>query len=256
MSVSLTDIAAQRKSRTSTRRSAIFGFYEPDVRVVQRDTDTAKEVPHDAFRCYKCRGFVYRNRTTQDKSSGSELKNHANKCFGVEAVKAAMTSKDLEGTRKSVQKAQQERQTTLTGLLHKLVDKAKEVYSTIALTKAEVQAECARWCAENYRPFKIVADRAFKKLMKTGRPAAYIPHPTTVSRDTKTLFAKTRHRLAKHFKTLKSRLHIATDAWTSPNHKAFVAYTAHWEEDGRRVSTVLDFCELGEVRVSYIPVFS
>ncbi len=99
--------------------------------------------------------------------------------------------------------------------------------------------------------------------MKTGRPSTYIPHPTTVSRDTKTLFAKTRRRLAKKFQvssnygdkhlthtyqSLGCRFHLALDAWTSPNHKAFVAYTVHWEEDGERMSTVLDFRELAEVR--------
>ncbi|KAF9046075.1 hypothetical protein BDZ89DRAFT_942339, partial [Hymenopellis radicata] len=221
-------------------RSAIFGFYEPDIGLVYCDTDAGKQVPHDSFRCYKCRGWVYRNRTTQDRSSGSGLRTHANKCFSVEAVKAAMASKDLDGTRKSIQQAQQERQTTLTDLLSKLVDRGKEIYATISLIKAE-----------NYRPFKVVADRAFKKLMKTGRPSAYIPHPTTVSRDTKTLFAKTRRCLAKHFKTLQSCIQIILDAWTSPNHKAFVSYSAQWEEDGHIVSTVLDFCELGEVRLTY-----
>lgn len=49
--------------------------------------------------------------------------------------------------------------------------------------------------------------------------------------------------------TLQSRVHIALDAWSSPNHKAFVGFTAHWEENGERVSTVLDFRELAEVRL-------
>ncbi|KAF9004430.1 hypothetical protein BDZ89DRAFT_967071, partial [Hymenopellis radicata] len=227
--------------------SPLYGFYEPDVKIIRKDTDRGKDVPHETFKCCKCGTRVYRNTTTKDKSSTSGLRSHAESCFGVEAVKAARESNDLDATRDLVKKAVKHKQGVLTGLFKSLIHKGKEIYSTMPLTNAETRAECVRWCAENYRPFKVVADRAFKKLMRTGRPQTYIPHPTTVSRDTKTLFAKTRRRLAKKFKTLQSRVHIVLDAWTSPNHKAFVAYKAHWEEDGEIVSTVLDFRELGEV---------
>ena len=46
------------------------------------------------------------------------------------------------------------------------------------------------------RPFSIVKDRGFLKLMKTGRPNYYIPSPVTVSRDMKTVFIKCRQRIA------------------------------------------------------------
>ncbi len=63
-----------------------------------------------------------------------------------------------------------------------------------------ISAESVRWCAESLRPFNLFADRGFKSLMKTGRPQHYIPHPTTVSRDTKTVFARTRNRIAKYLR--------------------------------------------------------
>jgi hypothetical protein len=47
------------------------------------------------------------------------------------------------------------------------------------------------------RPFNIVADRGFQSLMKTGRPGTYIPSPSTVSRDVKRVFVKSRQRIAK-----------------------------------------------------------
>ncbi|KAF9010991.1 hypothetical protein BDZ89DRAFT_964168, partial [Hymenopellis radicata] len=231
--------------------SPMYGFYHPEPKIVYKDTDRAKNVPHEMFKCALCGHRVSRNMTTQDKSSTSGLRLHAEGCFGVEAVRAAKEGNDLKATRELVNKAGKQKQGVLTGLFKSLASKAKAVFSTIPLTTAETRAECARWCAENYRPFKIVADRAFHKLMKTGRPSTYIPHPTTVSRDTKTLFAKTRRRLAKKFKALRCRFHIALDGWTSPNHKAFVAYTVHWEEDGERMSTVLDFRELPEVRTFF-----
>ncbi|KAF9020042.1 hypothetical protein BDZ89DRAFT_903697, partial [Hymenopellis radicata] len=165
-----------------------------------------------------CGKNVYRNLTSKDKSSGHGLRLHAEKCFGVEAVKAAFEGADLQATREMVKKAGKKKQGVLTSMLQGIIAKGKEIYATMPLSNAETRAECARWCAENFRPFNVVADRAFKKLMKTGRPGTYIPHPTTVSRDTKILFAKTRRRLAKKFKGLKSRVHIVLDAWTSPNH--------------------------------------
>lgn len=58
-------------------------------------------------------------------------------------------------------------------------------------------AEIVRWVAENFRPKTIVKDRAFRSLMKTGRPDHYIPSPSTVDRDTKLVFARARSRVAK-----------------------------------------------------------
>ena len=37
---------------------------------------------------------------------------------------------------------------------------------------------------------------------------------------------------------------FATDAWTSPNHKAYVAVTVHFENNGKPVSMLLDIVEL------------
>jgi hypothetical protein len=43
------------------------------------------------------------------------------------------------------------------------------------------------------------------------------------------------------------RLNFATDAWTSPNHKAFVAISVHLEHDGVPISMILDIIEVAEV---------
>ena len=40
------------------------------------------------------------------------------------------------------------------------------------------------------------------------------------------------------------RLNFATDAWTSPNHKAFVALTVHLEHEGKPLSMLLDIFEV------------
>jgi hypothetical protein len=59
------------------------------------------------------------------------------------------------------------------------------------------RAEIVRWVAESMRPFEIVKDRGFQSLMKTGRPGYYIPLPSTVARDVRLVFARTRNRISK-----------------------------------------------------------
>jgi len=39
-------------------------------------------------------------------------------------------------------------------------------------------------------------------------------------------------------------LNFATDSWTSPNHKAFVAVTVHFENAGVAISMLLDIVEV------------
>lgn len=43
-------------------------------------------------------------------------------------------------------------------------------------------------------------------------------------------------------------LNFATDAWTSPNHKAFVAISVHLEHEGVSIAMVLDIVEVPEVK--------
>jgi coproporphyrinogen III oxidase len=80
--------------------------------------------------------------------------------------------------------------------------------------------------------------------MKTGRPEYYIPSPTTVSRDVKQVFANVRKRIGKMLQEHDGKLSFATDAWTSPNHKAFVAVTVHFEINGVPMTMLLDMKEV------------
>jgi hypothetical protein len=43
---------------------------------------------------------------------------------------------------------------------------------------------------------------------------------------------------------IDGKLSFATDAWTSPNHKAYVAITAHYEKDGTSKVLLLDLVEV------------
>jgi hypothetical protein len=90
----------------------------------------------------------------------------------------------------------------------------------------------------------MVEDPGFHILMKTGRPDYYIPSASTVGRDIKMVFAKSRSRIAKILQSYPGKLNFATDAWTSPNHKAFIAVTVHLEMDGMPLSFLLDMIEV------------
>ena len=41
-------------------------------------------------------------------------------------------------------------------------------------------------------------------------------------------------------------LNFATDAWTSPNHKAYVTFTVHFERDGDPISMLLDIVKVAK----------
>ena len=104
--------------------------------------------------------------------------------------------------------------------------------------------------------------------MKTGRPEYYIPSATTVSRDVRIVFARTHARIGQMLqvslnsvvfnlemardspiaKEHAGHISFATDAWTSPNHLAYVAITAHLEIQGEPICIVLDVVELPVVR--------
>jgi hypothetical protein len=101
--------------------------------------------------------------------------------------------------------------------------------------------------------------------MKTGRPEYYLPSASTVSRDVKEVFKKVRGRIATMLQvgindspfTRRIRLtyfiqehegtlSFGTDAWTSPNHKAYVAVTVHFEHNGEPMCLLLDLVEVAK----------
>jgi hypothetical protein len=48
------------------------------------------------------------------------------------------------------------------------------------------------------------------------------------------------------------RLHFATDAWTSPNHRAFVAWTVHLEHQGDILAFLLDIVKIPESHTGFV----
>ncbi|KAF8233114.1 hypothetical protein L208DRAFT_1268608, partial [Tricholoma matsutake] len=44
----------------------------------------------------------------------------------------------------------------------------------------------------------------------------------------------------------EGKLSFATDAWTSPNHKAYVAVMVHFKQDGAPISMLLDLVQVAK----------
>ena len=128
------------------------------------------------------------------------------------------------------------------------------------LNKTSNRAEIVCWVAESSWPLNIVKDCGFQSLMKTGCPEYWILSPSTAPQDVKLVFAKTQNQIARMLKVswhnstqpvslTCSKEHLgalsfATDTWSSPNHKAYVAVTVHFEQDSIPISMLLDIVEV------------
>ncbi|KIJ89736.1 hypothetical protein K443DRAFT_15827 [Laccaria amethystina LaAM-08-1] len=92
-------------------------------------------------------------------------------------------------------------------VVFKRVSKEKVTYSHRQDTKTEAWAEIIRWVAESKRPFQVIV----KMLQEND-----------------------------------GTLSFATNAWMSPNHKAYVAITVHFEHEGIPISTLLDLVDVAK----------
>jgi hypothetical protein len=49
------------------------------------------------------------------------------------------------------------------------------------------------------------------------------------------------------YQNYDGELNFATDAWTSPNHRAYVAVSVHLQHEGQPLSMILDIIEVAKV---------
>ena len=109
-----------------------------------------------------------------------------------------------------------------------------------------ISAHIAKWVAESNRPAIIISDPELADLLITGHPHLKVPSPNTVRRDVKAAYLKSRERIVKLLREHPGRVHFATDAWTSTNHHAFVAWTVHLEYKGAMLAFLLDIVDVPE----------
>jgi hypothetical protein len=169
--------------------SPIYAFFHPIPTIGYKDGRRYHE-----FNCFAltCKKSVRRFLDKKDAGSTSNLHKHAKICWGLDTVKAAMEAQNASEARQILS---QSKDGSISAAFQ-IKGKGKVMYSHRQHTRTETKAEIVRWVSENARPFSIVSDRGFKNLMKTGRPEYYLPSPTTVSRDVRLVFARSRQRIA------------------------------------------------------------
>lgn len=192
----------------------VYTFFEPRPMIEYK-----KGHRSHVFKCAKkdCKAKegVRRYLDTKDSTSTSNLIRHVERCWGTKALKMAMEIGSAEDARDQVFEKIL-RDVPLT--VHFERKKGGQVsYMHRNFTKIETRTKIVRWVCESARPFKIVKDRGFLTLMKTGRPAYYVPSPSTVSRDAKTVFARTRNRVAKLLQARDQLRMLAPRYQTEPN---------------------------------------
>jgi hypothetical protein len=72
-----------------TWRSPVYGFFKSDIKI---DTDNGRKFHFFKCAAKRCKvkgGGVRRYQDSQDRAGTSNLKTHAVKCFGADAVDAA-----------------------------------------------------------------------------------------------------------------------------------------------------------------------
>ena len=187
----------------------IYAFWKP---IPSISYDNGRR--YHQFHCFKksCSKSVKHYLDTSDATSTGNLHRHTKACWGGEVLKLAMNAGNLDEARAVLSKSKDDsiaeafqvkgkdkvtyshRQHTKTETWYNFLLNIS--YTSHKLTTPLCSAEIVRWVTENARPYKIVTDRGFKNLMKTGRPEYYLPSPHTVSRDVRMVFACSRQRIA------------------------------------------------------------
>ncbi|KIJ07812.1 hypothetical protein PAXINDRAFT_89791 [Paxillus involutus ATCC 200175] len=191
-----------------TWHSPVYMFFSPNVSIQYHNDRLCHFFPCGSRKCKTKLGGVCRYQDTKDKSSTTNLKHHAIGCFGEDAVNNALKGKDAGANSGSI-----------------FVAFARQGQQPVNYTH------------------RVHTNRELHELLCAGRPNIHLPSPDTLSHDIKTAFEICGQRVGK----LLRCLHFVTDAWTSPNHQAFVAWTVHLEHEGKMFSFLLDIVEVAKV---------
>ena len=120
-------------------------------------------------------------------------------------------------------------------------------YPMFTLPIHNIRLHLVKWVTENNHPVNIINDHELQNLLTAGWPSIELPSNRTISRDIHASFLKCQDRIAKLLWDHPRLLHFATDAWTSPNHRAFLVWTVHLEYKGEMLSFFIDVIEVPEV---------
>ncbi len=105
----------------------------------------------------------------------------------------------------------------------------------------------AAWSARHARPHGIIEDDELREIFVMLYSAVDLHSRQTVVRDISDMYQRSRTAIATHLQSVKQRLHIALDGWTSPNVFSFLGVTVRYCENGKIHGFVLDFVKYGYI---------
>ncbi|QRV90603.1 ATP-binding cassette sub-family D member 4 [Ceratobasidium sp. AG-Ba] len=83
---------------------------------------------------------------------------------------------------------------------------------TTELTEYSIRQMVAQWVCENGRPFSIVTNRWFCKIVHLNA-RKYLPHRNTIPQDIKAIYRATQEDLTRMLKAVPGTLHIGMDMY-------------------------------------------
>ena len=99
----------------------------------------------------------------------------------------------------------------------------------------------AAWSACRARPHVIIEDEELREILVMLYSVVEIHSHQTVARDISDMYERSRVVIACHLQSVKQRLHLLLDGWTSPNMISFLGVNVTYFEDGKIHGFVLDF---------------
>ena len=130
---------------------------------------------------------------------GNKLLMKIDEAADLDTARDVVKKFTLDGSISTVFKRKGNRKITYSSQPHMMAETRYEFDLLLVegVMTRSFRIEIIHWVAENLWPYEIVKDCSFQSLIKTGRPAYYLPHPSTVSQDVKTVFVHTWNRVAK-----------------------------------------------------------
>jgi hypothetical protein len=101
-----------------------------------------------------------------------------------------------------------------------------------------------KWIAQCSLSANVLNDRDFIKLITAGQSGLTLLSAATAACNIKTIVEGSHEKIKKLLIDHPGCLHFATDAWMSPNHQAFVAWTVHFKHDGHMLTFFLNVVEV------------
>ncbi|KAJ7343896.1 hypothetical protein DFH08DRAFT_701908, partial [Mycena albidolilacea] len=209
--------------------SPIYTVFKDNVKTVTDSHDGRK---YQAFKCNAPGGCKSKSGVNgdphSDRSSTSNLKKHAKHCWGSNVVEARLKGVAADTTR--------------DGSIFAAFVRSEECPVNVShRTHTKPEFRCVFYPAQNLQ------DRQLEDLLTASRPELTVLSRSTVAHDLKAVYERSADRVKKLLVEYDGRLSFATDAWTSPNHRTFVAWTVHLQHKGEPLVFLLDIFEVPEV---------